>query len=242
MNLHVLPGDATVETFKASGIEGDIAVCRECLVVGDVSGSTLSEFWENRARYLSGENPEAGTGYHENVVREFAKLTALGSDSEINLWFEYELFCQVNMWFCLSLLAESTADIFRVAPVTLSEANTWDGFGNLTPDDLKECLDARVKFSRDDIDLGTRLWSAFRTANHAALEQLSKIESPAFPKLREVCLAAIEKDSRPKRIIGEIIQDGENNFATIFSEFRSRAGEYGYGDPQVKEIWQQLLV
>ena len=242
MKLHMLPGDATVATFEASGIEGDIAVCRECLVVGDVSGSTLSEFWENRARFLSDENPEAGTSHHENVVREFAKLTALGSDSEINLWFEYELFCQVNMWFCLSLLADSTADIFRVAPVTLPEAKTWDGFGNLTPDDLKRCFNARVKFSRTDIDLGTRLWSAFRTADYAALEQLSTIESPAFPKLREVCLAAIEKDTRPRRVIGEIIHDGENDFATIFREFRSRAGEYGYGDTQVKEIWQQLLI
>ena len=53
MILHVLPGDATVETFKASSIEGDIAVCRECLVVGDVSAIHCPEFWENRARFLA---------------------------------------------------------------------------------------------------------------------------------------------------------------------------------------------
>jgi hypothetical protein len=238
MILHVLPGDATVETFKASGIEGDIAVCRECFVVGDVSGASLSEFWENRARYLATDRP----GYQENVVREFTKLNAPGLDSEINLWFEYELFCQANMWFCLSLLEESTADIFRVAPVTLAEADTWDGFGNLTPDDFKKCFDARVKFSRSDIELGARLWSAFRTEDYATLERLSATESPVFPKLREACLAAIEKDSRPKQIVTEIIQNGEADFSVIFKEFRARAGEYGYGDSQVREIWQKLLV
>jgi len=242
MTLHVLPGDATVATFKASGIEGDIAVCRECLVEGDVSGSTLSELWENRARFLAVEHPDASSSYHETVVREFAKLTALGSDSEINLWFEYELFCQANMWFCLSLLAASTADIFRVAPATLSETRTWDGFGNLTPDDLKVCFDVRVKLSRSDIELGGRLWSAFRKGDKEELEELSAIESPAFPKLREVCVAAIEKESRPNKIVSEIIRDGESDFEKIFKEFRSRAGEYGYSDAHLKKLWQKLLV
>src|SRR4051812_25223495 len=101
MILHVLPGDATVAPFKASEIEGDIAVCREALVDGDLSGETLPEFWETRARSLIGSDDRSREEYHENVVHEFAKLTALQSGSEINLWFEHELFCQANMWFCL---------------------------------------------------------------------------------------------------------------------------------------------
>lgn len=242
MILHVLPGDATVDKFEASGIGGEIAVCRECLLVGDLSGSTLPEFWENRERFLSVEYPDNSVDYHETVVSEFAKLTAASADSEINLWFEYELFCQANMWFCLSLLAESTADIYRVAPVTLAEADTWDGFANLTTADLKDCFAARVKFSRSDIQLGARLWSAFRKSDHATLEALSGTEAPALPKLRDACLAAIERESRPKRIVGEIIQNGESDFDVILREFKSRAGEYGYGDSQVKKVWQKLLI
>ncbi len=242
MILHVLPGDATLGAFHDSGIEGEIAVCRECLVVGDVSGSTLPQFWENRARFLAEEYPDASGDYHETVVREFAKLTALRSDSQINLWFEYELFCQTNMWFCLSLLAESTADIFRVAPVKLSAENIWEGFGGLTPRDMKECFDARVKLSPDDIRLGSDLWAAYRINDHRQLEALSTIESPAFPKLREVCIAAVEKESRPGKIVGEIIHDGVSEFDEVFREFKARAGVYGYGDAQVKKIWQVLLV
>jgi hypothetical protein len=242
MILHVLPGDAIVSNFTASRIEGEIAVCRECFVVGDLSGSTLPELWENRARFLAAEYTDAGVNYHEAVVREFAKLTALQSDSQINLWFEYELFCQTNMWFCLSLLAESTADIYRVAPVTLPDAEQWEGFGNLTPNDLKECFDARVKLSQSEIELGADLWSAYRSNDRGKLEELSTIETPAFPKLREVCIAAIEKESRPAEIVREIIQDGETDFAKIFSRFKARAGVYGYGDSQVKNIWRGLVV
>ncbi len=242
MILHVLPGDAIVENFKAAGIDGEIAVCRETLVEGDVSGNTLPEFWENRARFLSPEFPDTENDYHETVVREFAKLTALQSGSEINLWFEYELFCNVNMWFCLSLVSGSTADIFRVAPVVVSEADIWNGFGRVPPDGLKKCYAARIPLSPDDIILGGDLWQAYRKADHAELERLSMSQSPAFPRLREVCQAEIAKQSRPLEIVAQIIRDGKTEFSDVFREFKTRAGVYGFGDTQVKRIYQKLLV
>lgn len=241
MILHVLPGDAIVGVFSAANIDGDVAVCREALVDGDLSGDTLPEFWETRAR-VHGQTPDAERDYHEHVVREFAKLTALQSGSEINLWFEYELFCQVNMWFCLSLLADSPAEIFRVEPVILPEDALWDGFGNMTADDLKRCFEARLTMSQADLQLGAKLWSAYRAGDHAELERLSRTESPAFPKLREVCVAATERSTRPKQILADIKRDGETEFDKVFLEFKARAGEYGYGDTQVKKIWEELFV
>ena len=240
MILHVLPGDSLVETFKASGIEGDIAVCRECLVEGDVTGETLPEFWDNRARFLAGQYGEAADDYHETVVREFAKLTALQSGSEINLWFEYELFCQTNMWFCLSLLETSTADVFRVAPVTRSADDIWEGFGRMGPDDLRACFAKRIRLTEDDIELGVNLWSAYRDEDSKRLAELSTQKSRVFPKLKDVAAAAIEKELLPLQILDEIVQEGKSNFSDIFVEFRSRAGVYGYGDTQVKNLLAKI--
>ena len=242
MILHVLPGDAVVEKFKATKIEGEIAVCREALIDGDVSGETLPEFWENRARFHSLESQKGEDDYHETVVREFAKLTALQSGSAINLWFEYELFCQVNMWFCLSLLDGSTADIFRVEPVVALDREIWDGFGNLSPEDLRKCFEARVRLSPDDVDLGAKLWSAYKERDHSELARLSTSKSPAFPMLQKVCDAEIEKEFRPKEIIREVAEGAGSNFDEVFRAFKARAGVYGYGDTQVKKIWQSLRV
>ena len=236
MIVHVLPGDSLVETFKASGIEGDVAVCRECLVEGDVKGETLPEFWEARARFLAGQYGETADDYHETVVREFAKLTSLQSGSEINLWFEYELFCQTNMWFCISLLATSTADIFRVAPVTLSEDEIWNGFGSMAPDDLRACFGKRIKLTGDDIELGANLWSAYQDHDEKRLKELSTHQSSAFPKLKDVVNAAIEKESRPRQILDEIVGKGVSDFSDVFLAFKSRAGVYGYGDSQVRNL------
>jgi len=240
MILHVLPGDSLVETFEASGIEGDVAVCRECLVEGSIKGDTLPEFWNNRARFLAAQYGGTEDVYHETVVREFAKLTALQSNSEINLWFEYELFCQANMWFCLSLLATSTADIFRVAPVILFDDEVWDGFGSMAPDDLRACFAKRIKLTADDIELGANLWSAYQDHDEERLRDLSTHESSAFPKLNDVAKAAIEMDSRPRQILDEIVREGRSGFSDVFLEFKSRAGVYGYGDAQVKNLLETI--
>src|SRR5215207_6662647 len=107
MKIHVLPGDAQVEDFRATGLDGEIVVCREALVDGDVRANGLEEFWQTRERFLTEAYPESPSNYRDSVVSEFEKLLDLPGSAEVNLWFEYELFCHVNMWFCVWLLCDS---------------------------------------------------------------------------------------------------------------------------------------
>lgn len=241
MKVHVLPGDALAEDFKATGIGGEIIVCRECLVEGEVRAENLEEFWQTRAAFI-GDAYEAGREKYFSAVRgEFEKLENLArKGSEINLWFEYELFCQVNLWFTLYFLQASEAKIFRVAPSVRAREDVWKGFGGLSAEDLEKCFADRIEFSAVDRQLGADLWKAFQNADTAALERLSKNESPAFPYLKEVGRAEIEKASRPRQILKEIMANGKTDFAQIFPEFSARAGVYGFGDAQVKRILAEI--
>ena len=238
MIIHVLPGDAQVEDFKKTGIEGDVVVCREALVEGEVRAGSLEEFWEVREAFIAAG--KTNPSYREWVVAEFEKLLDLPASAEVNLWFEYELFCHVNMWFCVWLLRDSRAELFRVAPISQRKDNVWGGFGGLTADQLKECYDERLKFTDRDITLGAELWSAFQSGDHARLKELSRTESACFPYLKEVCEAEIEKETRPKQILDELRQNGLDNFSEIFAAFRERAGVYGFGDTQVKRILGEI--
>ena len=233
MIIHVLPGDAQIETFKETGIEGEIVVSREAMVEGPVKEDNLDDFWGARAEFHS---PGDRASYIANVVSEFENLINIAPGAEVNLWFEYELFCQANMWFCLYLLKDTAADIYRVAPVVRSESDKWDGFGQLNPDDLKRCFSERTKFTREDIRLGAELWEAFRNDDREKLLELSKTLSTCFPYLEEVCAAAAEKDTRPREILSDILGTGETGMEKIFPIFKDRAGVYGYGDAQVKRI------
>lgn len=100
MLYNILNGDALTYSFPDAKIEGEIIVVREGLIDGDLSGDSLREFWQSRARYMEITEAE----YNNSVVKEFEKIISAPDDSGFNLWFEYDLFCQVNMWFVVSII------------------------------------------------------------------------------------------------------------------------------------------
>jgi hypothetical protein len=247
--IHVLPGDAIAENFKAANIEGETLVCRECLIEGDKISDSLEDFWRVRAGFIGKTYGENERFYAERVASEFRKLEKLeddGGGDEVNLWFEYELFCQANMWFCLRLLADKSVEIYRVAPVVRDEKDLWSGFGELNADDLKKCFARRVKFTREDARLGEELWKAFCRRDFEKLRALGETESECFPHLSEVCAAAIELETRPKQTLEAIVAaaaaagSGESNFDEIFAAFQKSAGVYGFGDEQVKRLMREI--
>ena len=50
--------------------------------------------------------PEEGM-YRDRVVPEFRKIISIPKDETVYLWFEDDLFCQINMWFAVHLLYTS---------------------------------------------------------------------------------------------------------------------------------------
>jgi hypothetical protein len=240
MIYHVLAGDSLAADFNKTAISGKPVICREALIAGPVDAPSRDEFWEQRARFILAEYGEDEIVYHERVADELEKLSEFSSDDEVNLWFEYELFCSVNMWFCLSLLSGTDALTYRVEPSVRQIEDRWKGFGSLDAGDLRRCYEARKQMSAEDVELGTDLWNAYRHDDRGALIELSRSYSPRFPYLEEVCDAALERDSRPAEIIAEIQALGIKEFDQIFPEFVDRAGVYGYGDLQVKRLLDQL--
>src|SRR4051812_39763377 len=100
MIYHILNGDSLAYSFPETNIQGEIIVVREALVEGDVSGSNLDDFWQTRAKCMGLTKVE----YSNKVVTEFEKIINAAGNSEFNLWFEFDLFCQVNMWFVISII------------------------------------------------------------------------------------------------------------------------------------------
>jgi Domain of unknown function (DUF1835) len=124
--IHVLAGDSLAADFKLLNIAGDIIVCHEAFIEGDLEGDMLEELFKTRARFIALAYGEPEEKYHEHVAAEFLKLIN-HSAADVCLWFEYELFCQVNMWFVLSLLEAGEHNVFRVAPVTRTDKDKWLG-------------------------------------------------------------------------------------------------------------------
>ncbi|MEL7449440.1 MAG: hypothetical protein AAFN78_09540 [Pseudomonadota bacterium] len=239
--VHVLPGDSLVEPFAQARITGEALVCRECLVDGDVQGATLDEVWAAREAYLSSSYPPKPEGfYRERVRTPLESLLSLTADSEVNLWFENELFCQVNLWFCLHLLKGTAASVYRVAPVMATDDDRWGGFCDHENPALERCFAGRQPFSDADRRLGADLWQAYQSGNQDALATLAKTRSPCFPYLDEVVEAAIAVDTRPAATLKRLIADGNTEFPDAFRAFCREEAVYGFGDLQVKRLFDAI--
>ncbi|MBE7169016.1 MAG: DUF1835 domain-containing protein [Williamsia sp.] len=247
MIYNVLNGDSLACSFPDTKIEGDIIVVREGLIDGDLSGNDLQGFWHSRAKYMGSTEAE----YHDKVVREFEKIMNAPDDSEFNLWFEYDLFCQVNMWFVISIInsLSVTAKVYAVYTSHLdrNSKHFWNGFGPANASQLQVCFADRILLSDADLQLGQELWAAYKDNNFRELLRLAKNESFAFPYLQEVVKAHIDRfpgdgmNGRPERVIEDITKNVSTDFHKVFKEFWNRESIYGFGDIQLKHLYDKVM-
>src|SRR5215216_4057769 len=159
MVYNILNGDSLAYSFPDSKIEGNIIVIREGLIDGELSGDTLHDFWQSRAKYMKITETE----YNNSVVKEFEKIINAPDNSEFNLWFEYDLFCQVNMWFVISIINSLSVKkkVYAVYTSYLGRSNRhfWNGFGPANSSQLKVCFADRILLSNADLQLGQELWT-----------------------------------------------------------------------------------
>ena len=248
MTFHILNGDCIADQHKQTSIRGQQIVCAECLIDGDLSGDTLSEFWESRARFISDSYAASSDEYYTKVVSAFETILKLPKDAEVSLWFENDLFCQANMWFVLSLLNKRPpATLYRVFPVIENPINQWKGFGVSNARQLEEAYQSKVKLSREDLNLGANLWNAYKLGDFKTLKELSRQSSTVFQQLEEVVQAHIDRFpadhtlGRPEKAIKELIEHKSTDFKVVFAEFSKNHGIYGFGDTQVQQMYDRLV-
>ena len=247
-HLHLLNGDYLAQQLQGASYFQTHLVFREALIVGPVTGTSLDEFWKLRTEFITTSYGVTAGEYSQKTISEIERLHSIPEDTEICLWFEDDLFCQVNLWFILSLLAEKHKyRLFRVFPPGSTRANQWKGFGAATVSSLEEAYRARVPFYPSDVAIGNGLWKAYRSQDWALFKNLSYLVSPCFNSLEEVCQAQLDRLpgsnglGKPEQILKGILAGGITDFPLVFKEFTRQAGIYGFGDLQVKALIASLL-
>lgn len=236
---HVLNGDALFEQFPKS-IEGSLIIIRECLVEGNVMGADLKEFFNSRAQFLSEKYSGSLQDYYDKVASEFEKIIAIEEDCDINLWFEDDLFCQVNFWFVVSLLNQgsSNKNVFLVRPMEHSPY----GFGGLSASELTSIYEKRIHLN--DLQSFEDLWKSFKMNELNQLLAKAKMLSTKFPFILDAAGAhrdrnlSNEINGRPVQALLEIMNELDTEeFGLVFQEFCKRESIYGFGDAQVKTLY-----
>ncbi len=246
MVYHILNGDSLAYSFQDAKIGGKIIVMRESLIAGDLYPEDHEDFWRSRANYMG----ITFTEYHKKILSEFEKIMNAPDLSEFNLWFEYDLFCQVNMWFVISMLnnlpIRKTVYVVYTSFLDRTSPQFWNGYGKANTADLNHAFTNRIRLNQVDIHLGQALWKAYKLHSLEQLTKLSRHQSSAYPFLGEVVKAHVDRfprdgsKGRPEKVIEYIIQNISSDFNTVFTEFWKRESIYGFGDIQVKNLYDQI--
>ncbi|WP_375559956.1 DUF1835 domain-containing protein [Bernardetia sp. OM2101] len=243
---HILNGDSLKEQFPKT-IKGKIIIAREALVDGNVEGESLEEFYETRATFISSHYAGySKEDYFEKTVSEFEKIQALPSEVAINLWFEDDLFCQVNFWFVVHLLNKNGQknSIFLVRP----KEHTQYGFGGLDESELISIYENRLSIGQNELHKIALLWEHYKNNDTEKLLQTAKELGENYAFILPAIDAHLqrfptneEKLGRPKTSLLQIMKDLDTKeFAPVFREFCKRESIYGLGDLQVKRLFDAI--
>ena len=183
--LHIANGTSTTALIERAGIGGERSIWADSLHDGPVPGGLSdAQLVAVRAAHIAAEH--GATDAAGELIRWRAVIDAHAEYDEIVLWFEHDLFDQLNLVHILSYL-NATVPLFT--PVSLicigsfPGRERFKGLGELEPRDIGSLLATRRPVTRVQYDLAKAAWTAFRASRPVHLEELVHGDTAALPYL-----------------------------------------------------------
>lgn len=241
MQFQILNGDALAQQFPED-IPGKRIIARECLVDGPVQANSLEDFFKLRSSFLKKHYDTTAADYRKGSRDQLLKIRDISEDADISLWFEDDLFCQVNLWFICHLLGNRES-LYLVRPTT----HVRYGFGGMDANAMRTAWQNRFKLKPAYQEIFAQLWISYQNADWNALLTSSRSLPPGFSFVTAAAEAQVDRipgdgePGRPERILRSIIDELDTTeFGPVFQEFHKRAAIYGFGDLQVKRLFDEL--
>ncbi|MDX5481950.1 MAG: DUF1835 domain-containing protein [Hymenobacteraceae bacterium] len=236
--FHVLNGDASLPAFKLAELPGDVLVWREVLSEGPVNAAgTDADFWQQRKVYICNTYSETPDGYRAKVLEEVRKLQQAPVYTEVVLWFDTDLMCQVNLLYLVQLLHKSQVRAISIATPTHKPV------AQLLPRELQFLYDQRKGLQAGELQLADQLWQAYSSSSPESLQQLLSTAPAFLPNLTKAMQSHLRRFpschnglSHPEQVLLEILDTGVNYVPNLMQQFWQKAPAYGFGDSQLLEI------
>jgi hypothetical protein len=185
--LHVANGTATTRLIEAAGIPGLLSIWADPLYEGPVPGDVSDdELLDVRRRYLDPPTGESAVGTVNDLRLWRQTIEAHDTYDELVLWYEHDLFDQLNLIQLLTWIRERLPRSKAVSLVCIGSFPghpRFKGLGELTPQELATLLDTRQRISAAQYALAEEMWRAFRSATPEALDSLRQTDTTALPYL-----------------------------------------------------------
>jgi hypothetical protein len=229
--LHVSNGAAT--DLAGTGLARRVLYWRDALHEGPVPAVGPEELRRIRAEFL---------GDDTDVLAERDRMLEAGRDGEYVLWFEADLYDQLQIVQILARLAELAVPAERVTLICIGEhagIARFGGLGELTADQLRALpgTDACARLTPAAMQLAVRAWDAFRAPDPDGLAAIAATRSgdlrflgEAFDRLSREYPATRDGLSLAERRVLAAVADGAPDAGTAFVRAAARETRPYLGD------------
>ncbi|WP_103068575.1 DUF1835 domain-containing protein [Aquimarina sediminis] len=251
--LHITNGDSLTNRLKEINlVTGEFFVWREMLCEGPTEIKIETEnSIKTRKTFLKKYYRIPHSDYEEKFVSQLKKLDDLSKYNEIILWFEYDLFCHINMIAAISLLLRKEikdTPIYLVCSGRIEHEKKLFGLCELSDALLKDQYQNKILLNIDDLEFASHVWTLYCESKPQKIAGQIKRNS-SFEYL-SICLRA-HLQRFPNMLTGlnvlehNILEMVDNyqikNVKQLMGYALEYQGYYGYGDMQMKRVLARLF-
>ena len=231
--LNITNGDSAAGTLSEAGVEGKIISWRDVLHEGPVDSSlSLEELSKDRARFIA----EQGWDDFAHVSGDFAErdrvIRHLDYFDEVVLWFEDDLYDQLQLIQLLDFFGRGAARGKTLSVIVV------DGYiPPLSVAQLTQLDQTRPRVTPEQLELATRAWQAFGSADPTSIAKLLdettsalRYLAPALRRHLEEFPSSINGLSRSEREALTAIEAGHSTPVAAFLEVARKQESIFLGD------------
>ena len=197
--LHITNGDSVIASFTKGRIPGTYLPWRDVLHDGPVPArESLEAMSDVRATYHAGaaSGPEydrlrAGFAERDRTLASFA------DQDELVLWFEHDLYDQLQLLQILDWLASQATSRTRVSLIQIGEhpeVPNFQGLGQLNGAQLAALLPTRKAVTARQLAIGREAWRAFCADDPTALAEIAhRQHGPDMPFLSAALVRLLQE-------------------------------------------------
>lgn len=239
--FHLINGQCTLNGLEKTNIPGIKISVDDILMEGPLPDYLQDESaWRKRAAWLQNRFGISEAEYLQRAQEREQTLAQCFTESEVVLWYENDVFCQINFLYILQRLAEldeTRTQLYEVCP-------DEDRLGLLDVKHLEKLFDRRVKVSPEKITLARDAWKAI-----CGGEDILQNDFSTWPKLRNGLELYREYQTHPQRlqtVVMSALDEGKSTFKDVFFAVNNSAAtkDYGLGDLQLARLimdWREEI-
>jgi hypothetical protein len=177
--LHVTNGDSAGNTLRQTSLGGDVLPWRDALHEGPVPDVPRRELLATRARFLAnsgwGSEDQLRAGFEQ---RDQRLLDAFRNDDHVVLWFEHDLYDQLQLVDILALAHDHDATPELIVIGEFPGRPDFRGLGELSADELESLWPSRVTATPAVTNAAADAWATIRAPEPTGLAGLAPRELP----------------------------------------------------------------